>query len=158
MNGIDLSKLVPKESDLGKRTVWVDFKGVRFKIRYISRATLMSIAEHCTIAGYDQVSKTRNRRLDIDKYVGEIASTIVQDWEKCTVESLSKLMVMNVEGLTEEQIKAPIPFTRENLVMVIKNVHDLDGFLQDCSVDADLFKPTQDGELTKNLPGSPSTP
>lgn len=155
--GIDLTKLVPKESDLSKRTTLVEFKGIKFRIRYMSRATLMSLAEHCTISGYDPTSKVRKGKLDVDKYISEIATTIVQDWENCTVATLSKLMVMNVDGLPAEKLEEPIPFNKDNLMMVVRNVHDLDAYLQDCSTDASIFKPAQDEALTKNLSSSPNT-
>jgi hypothetical protein len=156
MDGIDLTKLVPKETELSKRVTWVEFKGVKFLVRYISRATLMSIAEQCTIAGYDPQAKARSRRLNPDKYVEEIATTMIKDWDNCTLETLSRLMVFD-GGLPADKMQEKIPFNKDNLMMVIRNVHELDGFIQECAIDASLFKPVQDGELTKNLPSSPST-
>lgn len=154
---LDLTKLVPKESDLSHRTTWVDFKGVKFKIRYISRATLVSIGEHCTIAGYDPQVKGRIRRLNADKFIEEMATTLVHSWKDCTLENLSRLMPMQLDGIPEEKMTEEVPFNRDNLLMVIKNVHELDGYLQECAVDASLFRPADDEELTKNLPSSPST-
>ena len=156
MNGIDLQKLIPKEDDLAKKTAWVEFKGIRFKIRYVSRASLMKLAESSMIAGYDPKQKGRVKNINVDKYIDQVFSALVLDWEDCTVQALSNIMPLNLEGIDEAKLKELVPFTKENMLSVVKNVHDLDNFLQECAVDASLFRHSNDGELTKNLQSSPS--
>jgi hypothetical protein len=156
MDGIDLQKLIPTETDLSKKTTWVEFKGIRFKVRYVSRASLMKLAESSMIAGYDPKQKGRVRNVNVDKYIDQVFSSILVDWENCTPRTLSNIMLLNVEGLDDEKLDSKIPFTRDNMLSVVKNVHDLDNFIQECAVDAALFKHPNDEELTKNLPSSPT--
>jgi hypothetical protein len=153
---IELSKIVPSESDLGKKLTWVEFKGVRFQIRYVSRATIAHLSESCMTASFDPKSRSRTRQIDADKFIESVAVTIVKDWDQCTLSALSKLMVLDTEGMDEAKLTEAIPFTKDNLMSVIRNVHELDGFLQDCAVDAALFRPEKAEELSKNLPTSPT--
>jgi hypothetical protein len=156
MDGIDLKKLIPSEQDLSKKTTWVEFKGIKFKLRYVSRASLMKLAESSMIAGYDPKAKGRIRNVNVDKYIDQVFTSIVVGWDNCTLRTLSNIMPLNLNGTPEEKLDEAVEFTTENMLATVKNVHDLDNFLQECAVDAALFKHPNDEELTKNLPSSPS--
>lgn len=150
INGINLKSLVPSESVLNKRLIWVNFKGVKFQVRYISRITLSTIAEQCVVAGYDSTKKARSRQLDPQKFAKAMATTIVHDWQGATLRALANIMPINLEGMTPAQLDADVPFNEENLCMVVENAHELDGFLQECAVDASLFRADNAEDVTKN--------
>jgi len=154
----NLKSAVPTEADLAHRTTWVEFKGIRFQIRYISRATLLHLGEQCRVLAWDAKARTRTQSLDADKFIDLIATTIVQGWDRCTPANLSKVMPINTTGVDKEDLENPIEFNKENLLLVVKNVHELDNFLQDCATDASAFRPVEDEELTKNSQTSQNTP
>ena len=154
---ISLNKFIPTESDLTKKTAWVDFKGIRFKIRYISRVTLMSIAETCMVSSYDVKTKGRTKTLDPQPFVKSIAKAIVLGWENCTLKTLSDILpLVDTTNVPDEELNEPVPFTEENLISVVLGAHDLDSFLQESAMDASLFKSPQAEELEKNSETSQS--
>lgn len=146
---IQLTSLIPEEKSLNARRTWVEFKGVQFEIRYVSRATMQRILDQCTGAEYvPGTAGSRVRKIDNDKLSRAVATTIVLNWQKATIASLQRILPLNVpEGTNVDE---PIPFTADNLMAVVGNAHDLDGFLQECATDASIFRHPEDEVLTKN--------
>ena len=149
-NVINLQALIPSSEQLTAKTAWVVFKGIKFQIRYISKVVLGQLAEQCVVTAYDAKARGRTRQLDPDKFTKELAKTLVRDWSEATLRNLRHIMPLNSEGLTEEQLDTELPFSQENLLTVVTSAHELDSFLQECSVDAGLFQTDEQENLRKN--------
>jgi hypothetical protein len=154
---LNLKNLALNEDALSKRLVWVDFKGVKFQIRYLSRATLAALAEQFRVAAFDQRTGQRNITLDADKFIPALAETMVKNWDGATPEVLSLLYPLNLESLSPEDRKTPMEFNQENLLEVMKNANGLDEFLQTCATDAGLFRSPAAESLEKNSSPSQNT-
>lgn len=155
-NAIDLKSLVPSEQSLKEHTIWVNFKGVEFNIRYVSRLTLTSIADKCLVASYNAQQKQRQRTVDPVRFARGIAKAIVADWKKATLRNLANIMPLNLGELPPEKLDESVPCTEENLFMVIENAHELDSFLQDSAIDASLFRSEFAEDVEKNSSSSQS--
>lgn len=145
-----LAAFIPKDQGAA-RTVEVDFKGVRFNVRHVNRSRLFAIGQQCTILAYDAATKTRVPRLDLPKLTKALANVLVAGWSNVTLRTLQNLMVLdNVGELSAEQLDAPIPFTPENLEMVMINANGLDEFLQDVAMDPSNFRSVSPEDAAKN--------
>lgn len=154
---LNLKKLALTEDDLSKRLTGVEFKGIKFLIRYISRATLSALAEQFRVAAFDQKTGQRHITLDGDKFIPALAAAMVKNWEGATPENLSLLYPLNLDALTPEERKQELEFNQENLLEVMKNANGLDEFLQTCATDAGLFRAPAAESLEKNSSPSPTT-
>lgn len=153
---ISLKSMSANENSLASRMIWVSFKDLRFKIRYVSRATMQAIADQCSGAEFVPGANAgqRVRKLDTDALMRTLTTTIVKGWDGVTLRSLQRLMVLDIPSGTD--LDAPVEFTEENLLSVVASAHDLDGFLQECATDPSLFKSPIDEDLTKNSKPSQS--
>ncbi len=146
--GFDIKKYLPAKFD---RTVTVDFKGVRFTVRYISRQQLFTMAQQCQVLAYDKTSKKQTVRLDLPKMTRMLAEAIIVGWEGLTLDTLQNLMVLDgVADLTEEQLKADIQFSADTMQELLLNVNGLDDFLQEVATDPSHFRTTSPEDLEKN--------
>lgn len=144
----NIKRFLPTRLD---RTVTVDFKGVRFTVRYVSRQQLFTMAQQCQVLAYDKTSRKQTVRLDLPKMTKMVAEAIVENWSGLTLDTIQNLMVLEgVTGLTEEQLKAPIPFSQETMQELLLNVNGLDDFLQEVATDPSNFRTTPPEDLEKN--------
>ena len=147
---INLAAFIPKPA-AAARTVEVEFKGVRFVVRHVNRTQLFMIGQSCTIIAFDPGTKSRTPRLDPAKLAKALANTLVAGWSKLTLRSLQNLMVLaNVTEMTDEQLDTEIPFTPENLEMVLAHANGLDDFLQEIALDPANFRSLPTEEAAKN--------
>lgn len=154
---LNLKKLACSEDQLSKRLVWVEFKGVRFQIRYLSRAALQALAEQFKIAAFNNKTGNREFTLDADKFIPALAEAMVRNWDGATPEALTLLYPLDLTELADEDRSKPLEFTRENLLEVMKNANGLDEYLQTCAQDAGLFRSPIAESLEKNSSSSQTT-
>lgn len=147
----DLAALI---SAAEERMTWVEYKGVRFQVRYLNRQALTTIGEQCAGLVFDPAMKGRVRKLDTIKFSKMLASALVVDWANCTPRTLQALMPLGVKGLSAEELDKPFPFNEDNLRLVFSNANGLDEFLQEIAVDADNFRVIPEAELEKNSESS----
>jgi hypothetical protein len=137
-------------------TAKVEFRdNIIFTLRYVSRNDLRQINQRCLVWKYDPVLKGKTQQLDAEKFATEFCVQAVADWEGVTLKSLSKLLPIKLEGVSEEMQNMPIPFTPDNLMDLVKNAYEVDAFLQEMSTDVKVFNPDKE-QLEKNLSSSQS--
>lgn len=145
-----LAAFLPKTNS-ASRTVDVDFKGVKFTIRHLTRAQLQAIAQQCTIMSYDSTARTKVPKLDLPRISKALAHAIVANWSNATLSTLQALMVLEIpEGTPQEVLDEPFPFTEENVELVFAGASGLEDFLQEASVDPNNFRSVPAAELAKN--------
>ncbi len=128
----------------------VEFKdGLRFKLCYVSRSTLNRLLTSCTEFVYNSKLKTREPKLNLDNFVEQFSKIAVAGWEGATLRVLSGLAPLDTSAFTDAQLDAPFLFSQENLIFLMKNVYDLDDFLQNAACDVKFF-PTNKAEAVKN--------
>jgi len=145
-----LAAFIPSSSS-ASRTIEAEFKGVRFTIRHITRTQLFALSQNCTTLVFDKNTKQRGPKLDFQKFAKAFASAIVVGWSGLTLRTLQNFMLLdNISTLTKEQLDAPIPFTEENLELLIANASGLDEFLQEAAMEAENFRVVPPADLAKN--------
>lgn len=141
--------------DTSNLTTRVEFRdGIIFKLRYVPRADLNKISRSCIIHKYNAETKQREPQLDPKRFANEFCARAVVGWEGITVKSLSKLIAIDQNNLTEAQRNETIEFSHENLVELVTASYDLDNFLQESACDIGLFNIEKEGE-EKNSKASP---
>lgn len=129
-------------------TSWVEFKeGIVLNMRYLPRATLKEFALKARVIKYDPATKTRSPSLDNELVAEMFSEHAVIGWRGVTPLSLSSVVALNVEGMSEEQLKTEIPFTKESLHILVKQAYDFDEFVQQVSTDLSYFKPHHEEEV-----------
>jgi hypothetical protein len=154
---INLKKLALSENDLASRLIWVEFKGVKFQIRYVSRATLVALADQYKIAAFDPKRGGRTVSVDAKKFIEALAKTIVNNWENATPRVLTALYPLDLSSLSEADKDSALEFNIENLLEVMENANGLDDYLQECAQEAALFRSPADSSLEKNSKTSQTT-
>lgn len=139
-----------------ERTVWVEFKGVRFCVRYMSRQKMLHFGEQCAVVAYDPKAKTRTRSLDVAKLTTMVTGHLLVGWSNCTLRTLQALMPLDTSNVDPSQLDAELPFNPENVSLVIANANGLDDFLQEIAMDPDNFRAVSSEELAKNSSPTPS--
>lgn len=129
-------------------TSQVEFKeGIVLTMRYLPRTKLQDFATKSRIFKYDSATKTRNQTIDGDLFSEMFCDYAVVGWKGVTPESLSSVVPLNTEGFTDTQLKAEIPFTKESLMILVKQAYEFDEFVQKVSTDLSYFKPHHEEEL-----------
>lgn len=154
-NVLSLASFVSADAS-SDRTVWVEFKGVRFNVRYVSRQAIRLLGERCVIQTIE-AGRGRIPKVDHAKFTAELASLILVGWERLTFSSIQNLMVLQGgERLTPEQLNLPVPFTPENVILLLQNASGLDEALQEIASDPSAFRSVPKETLAKNSESSAS--
>lgn len=123
------------------RTAMVDFRGVLFKVRFLSRAALTQIAQDSQVVSFDAKRRGRNASLDPEKYSRALGKALVVGWENLTFETLEQLVPVSYPpGMTQEALQMPVPFTEDNLHLLLSQVPDLDNFLLEAAMAPETFR------------------
>jgi hypothetical protein len=129
-------------------TSQVEFKeGIVLTMRYIPRTKLQDFATKSRIFKYDSATKTRNQTIDGDLFSEMFCEAAVVGWKGVTPESLSSVVPLNTEGFTDVELKTEIAFTKESLMILVKQAYEFDEFVQKVSTDLSYFKPHHEEEL-----------
>lgn len=145
-------------------TANVNYEGMTFKLRYQSRASMRLLGERCMTWKFDRKSGSRSPDVDYAKLAQELSKSIVEGWEGVTPRKLAKYIPIDGTKFTSPaQWDEEIPYSVEDLMVLLQNCPTLETMLQDCATDASLFfppSPTLEGELgnSKPTPNGSSTP
>lgn len=151
---MNLKELVKK--DTATLTADVEFRhGLVITLRYVSRAEAGRISRESLVMRYDEKLKTRSPQLDGKKFAEAFCEAAVVGWKGATVATLAKLMPIEIGSLSKEQLAAEVPFTQENMATLLEHTYELDGFLQEQSLDINTFNSAK-GDEEKNSQASPS--
>ena len=148
---IDLASLIDTEAKFAT----VEYiEGFSLVLRFVGKAQLRSIGRACTVNRFDKKTKQRVQDVDQKQFATSFAKVAVTGWKGATPNRLSSIIPMDIEGLSEEARDMEIPFSLEQLMLLIENALDLDGFIQDQAMDLTLFQPGHEDEL-ENSESSP---
>lgn len=141
-----LSKALSKRT---RPTMWIEFKKLRLKVRFMPRAIFKSMYESNTELKYDEKAKERRYVVNNEAFVSAFLKEAVLEWENVSLRTLSNIIEIDIEGYTAEELDAPLPFSTEDLKNIMDSAFDLDEFLNKTVVDISLFRPALE-ENTKN--------
>ena len=144
---IDLKKLIVTDSN--SLSVNVEFKdSIILTLNYVSRIKLQSLWKSCTTLKFDRTTRQRTPQVDGTRFSEEFSRLAVSGWRGVTPRAIAaSLFPLDLSGMSEAEKDAEIPFTHENLSLLLSNSYELDTFIQDSAVDSALFKPEHEGEL-----------
>lgn len=146
IGSFDLSSVV----DSGPRTIWVEFKGIRLRIRYLTREVLSEMGQQCAFLAYDAEKKQRTRKLDVVRLTEMLAEAIVVNWDGVTPHSLQQLFPIDMNRVPVQKREEPLAFNKKNLMVVLQNTNGLDEFLQNAATEASNFQSVPSEDLEKN--------
>lgn len=135
--------------------MWVEFQyGIFFQLKYLNRQTLQKLSKQATIMKYDSSVKARVPQLDADAVTEGFFKIAVKGWRGVTPRSLSKIVPIALESLTDAQKDEEIPFSQQSLLAITKEAYELDQFLQNAATDISTFDPDKEPS-EKNSEASP---
>lgn len=146
---LDLAKLVVTDS---LETTVMYKHGIKFRLRYISKAALHRLIKSCTDREWSAKLKQTTLALNNDKFVAQFCAMAVLDWEGATVSALKKMMPFKTTGLKQADMDKPVTYSQDNLVTLMKNSMDLDEFLQNSATEAGNFDIPTEEELGNSEP------
>lgn len=145
-----IANLLKSEAVIDTQTIWVEFKaGLQFKLRYLSRAKLVQIAQASQYMAFNDSSKTRESKIDTEKVGKELYKHIVVDWKNVTLRRLGQIMPLDLSHAADE-LDSPVTFSEEELLAVIEHATDLGEFLNEQAQNPALFHVELQPAATKN--------
>lgn len=150
---IDLASVLKKTV---APTMWVEYKeGIFFEFRFMSKSRFRQMAEECTDMKYNSQTKAREPKMDTDRFMKKFLAMAVANWRGVTIDSISRIAEIDLEGYSEKQRKQPMDFSLTELQKLIDMVYELDPFIQSAVTDIRTFRPSLEDEL-KNSKSSQS--
>lgn len=138
-------------------TCWFEFKeGIKFKLAFVPKAKFRQISDSSMEWVFDERTKTRVQKISSKLFQEKFLRVAVQDWENVTLRTMSSIAEIDITGLTDEELDAPIPFSHEWVIKLEEVAYDLDQFISQQVSDISLFRPELENEL-KNSKPSPTT-
>ena len=129
------------------REAEVDFPGVegfKVKVAFQSREELIKLRKKAT------TTKFKNRKLeeDVDEelFLSLYTKAVVKGWSGLTVKGLSRLMLVEANGVTPDQA---IEYSEENALALMKGSSEFDSFISDTVSDLGNF-PQSSSEKSKS--------
>jgi len=140
-----LSKLAVKE-----KTIDVEYPGMPgfvVKIGYMPRETLVSIREQCLSNKYNPRTRVREDVVNNEEFTKLFIEKAIKGWEGLTLEYVSKLMPVNLEG---QNPKENVPYTPEDALLLVQQSTMFDQFITDATSDIASFSEVKKQKEIKN--------
>lgn len=138
-------------SVLGKTVspdAWIEYKeGIKFHLRYMSKAKFRQLAEDCTEHRYNPQKQVREPKMNVEKFLQKFVADTILDWKGVTLRSLSRLVEIDVSGYTKDEMAQEISFSSAEAIRLMEMVYELDPFIQSCVTDIKTFRPALEDEL-----------
>lgn len=141
---IDVTKLVRRDSASMQATV--EYEGIKFTIRYLTRAKLGAISQDCLFKKYDPGTKSRVQELDRPKFLKKLVNEIVVGWSGLTPRTLASITPEFVAP-DKDRLDEEIPYSVEQLVLLLEICFGLTEFIEKMATDANVFRPEHQDEL-----------
>jgi hypothetical protein len=137
---MDLKKLM-----VDTKAVWVDFPGLpgfSVEVANLSRKELNGLRKRCTGQKFDRKTRAVVETLDEDKFVTEFALSTVKNWKGLTIEHLSSLLLIDVEG---KDITKELEYNVDNAETLVSSSTEFDTWLNEVVFDLDNFRAVPEG-------------
>ena len=132
---MDLKKLM-----VDTKAVWVDFPGLpgfSVEVANLSRKELNGLRKRCTGQKFDRKTRAVVETLDEDKFVTEFTLSTVKNWKGLTLENLSSLLLIDVEG---KDITKELEYNVDNAETLVSSSTEFDTWLNEVVFDLDNFR------------------
>ena len=137
---MDLKKLM-----VDTKAVWVDFPGLpgfSVEVANLSRKELNGLRKRCTGQKFDRKTRAVVETLDEDKFVTEFTLSTVKNWKGLTLENLSSLLLIDVEG---KDITKELEYNVDNAETLVSSSTEFDTWLNEVVFDLDNFRAVPEG-------------
>ena len=134
---LDIRKIV----NPAPKKIWVNYRdtGIELEVNFMSKARFKVISDKCSVVKYDEATKKHVPQIDTKKIAGMYVREAVTNWRGVTPKSLGSILPVNLENLTDEQQTTQIPFDVEQLSYLVENAFELDTFIQEVTMNPQLF-------------------
>ena len=134
MSEVSLSQLITPS-----KTVTLDFPGMEgftVDLCHQSRESLLKIRKSCVTTKFDRQTRLPLESLNEEKFVNEYCSAIVKGWKGLKYSYLEELLLVDVSAFSPDD---ELPFTLDNLVLMMKNVDSFEKWVEDSVGDLQNF-------------------
>lgn len=155
---INLEALIRK--DTANLTTRIEIgNGASIEIRYLSREDLVRISRSALIWKASSGGKGgREQVVDPDLFTKAFIEKVVCGWTGMTLRCLLDYIPLDLSSVPVDQLDAPLPYSPEQMALIIRNSYNIDNLLQDSACNIRLFQDVEAEEAArKNLPSSPNT-
>jgi hypothetical protein len=134
-------------------SAWVEYReGIFFHLRFVPKSRFRSLADDCTEHRYNAQTKVREPKLDSARFLSKFLKESVLGWRGVTLQSLSRIVEIDLSSYSEEELKQEIVFSVDELVKLFDMVYDIDQFVQSAVTDIKTFRPALEDELKNSKP------
>ena len=134
---MDLRKLA-----LDTKSVWMaydeeEFPGFEVEVVNLSRKELTAMRKSCITQKFSRKERGIVENFNEKKFIDLFTEKTVVNWKGLTVKYVSKLMLMNTEGL---DLDAEVEFEPEQAKALVEYSTEFDQWLNDVVFDLDNFR------------------
>lgn len=125
---------------IDSKSAWVDFPGLNgFSVEVVnlSRKELSNLRKSCVTEKFNRSTRQKEEVLNEDKFVREFTRKVVKNWKGLTLEHLSTLLLIDVEGRDPNE---ELEFSEENAQTLVENSTEFDTWLNEVIFDLDNFR------------------
>lgn len=135
---IDLNKLLVADDQKKPKTVVYDKDfNVTFDLMYLSKPEFQQLIGKHTKIDFNKKTHKPEETIDADKLNEEIAETCIKGWKGVTYEFIARNAAIDLNKV--ENKKEEIPFSRTNVLFLLKHVYSFDNWLIETIRDASNF-------------------
>ena len=127
-----------------------EFKGLRLRLRYMPKIKFQALVQNCTITSFDNNTKSRRPQLDEKRFSRAFLQAVVEGWDNVTLRTISSITNIAIDGYTDAELDAPIPYSVEALEELCRVSYDLDDFISKTSSAIDCFRANPTEAEVKN--------
>jgi len=134
-----------KINSRSEKRVWAAYKGsFEVEIRHVPRPQSREITERCQKREWDNGVGGYTQVLDTDKYYDALAREVITDWRGLKPELLRTMVDM------ESYPESDVPYSPEDAVELLKNVHGFDVWVQTIARNLDYHEAARRAAELKN--------
>jgi len=120
------------------KTVEFDYPGLdgfKVKLCYLSREELVKLRNRCVSQVFNKKTRQFEEKIDDDKFLKEYTSGVIKGWSGLKLKFLKHLLLVN--EVEDEEYE--LPFSEENVEILMKNSGDFDQWVTEMVGDLENF-------------------
>ncbi len=120
------------------KTVEFDYpgsEGFKVSLCYLAREELLKLRSRCVSQVFNRKTRGYEEQMDDEKFLTEYTKAVVKGWKGLKLEYLKQLVLI---GDVEDE-NVTLPFTQENVEVLMRNSTDFDQWVTDQVGDLENF-------------------
>lgn len=125
------------------KTAKIEFpglKGFEVEVAAMSRELSRKLKEQSEVTKIDPKHRIPVKELDEGMFVDKFAAAAVKGWKGLKYKYLSELLLVDLSGMSEEDLEQEVPYSHEDAVILIKDSQVFDTWLNEQVFSLQLFR------------------